>query len=582
MAAYEFWVDPVSGNNANAGTEVAPFATIRYAFDSGKSGAWAANDTMICNVVPSGPLQSGDHFRIDSDWQGATATIKSTTPGVNFVVNDACDVFCYFINDARVVLRIQDCTVTCNRSIFYAGAVSAGYNTSVTIAGNCEFIHARTDAEYAIHMRNGTGVTPGRLIIESGCKITGWSQWIYCFNNPTTGALDYCELDGLIVDGTISSLGTAPAILGASDLTVRNCSISMPATTVTVLELVNSGGGSVRQSTIENNTFLINCTNTAGTLVLNSTGTNGAPSTLVFRNNSVTGTSAGAMVRVGRNINTGNSRATNNAQGLNFSSCLIENNDIINTANAGGVLFCMANSDLATVRNNYLRQGALGDTTDVHQVYMWGDGIRFELNLCQSSILAFGPNQQYLNNFIVAKRCLLLGGTQGGSTTSGGGNNYTIKNNLLIAFDDDCYSDYAFNGAYQTNLGPLVADINYNQYVVLSGADGIARLITGAGLLATTMTQLLNLWQNSALTGSGSVWGDASNADNDSHSRLEDGSKLSALVVQSAALSRSQLQSIKDSYRVVLKVGNSEILKMYKGSIELPKIAWGANRKWLS
>jgi hypothetical protein len=220
---------------------------------------------------------------------------------------------------------------------------------------------------------------------------------------------------------------------------------------------------------------------------------------------------------------------------------------------ANGVFSLFANTDGAVVTDNYFRVAQLGDTTNVHQVYLWGDGIQFENNLCQASVLAFGPNPNIEGNTIVADRCILLGGTQGGSTASGGGNNYTVRDNVLISFDDDCYSDYAFNGAYPTNLGTLVADIDANYYVTLSGAAGLARL-TAAGLTATTMTQLRNLWQQSVLSGSGSgVWGDASNSDNDltsSHVTAGAGyDSAVSLCVQSAELSRSQLASLDTALR---------------------------------
>jgi len=107
---------------------------------------------------------------------------------------------------------------------------------------------------------------------------------------------------------------------------------------------------------------------------------------------------------------------------------------------------------------------------------------------------------------------LLLGGTQGGSNAVGGGNTYTIAGNILVCYGasaDACLNDYAYNGAYPTNLGTLVCDCQNNVYVPLSGADAVR--LTASGTYANTPAAIQAIWAS---------WGDASNADNDTYSSV--------------------------------------------------------------
>jgi hypothetical protein len=534
QSVIQFWVDPVSGSNSNNGSQSAPFATIYHATYQSLVGKWTANTNLVVNVVPSGPLQSTDHIRLVPQHNNGSILVRSATASP-FVVNDACDRFITGLDNAKATLRVENCDVTCNRVVFLFTSTGS-YN--ITLAGNCTFTHARVFNEEGIRIN---APASGTLRIQSGCTITGWNLWA----NLVVGSITNIDIDGAVISSTAAIGGTT--VLSGASVKLQNSQITIDNNTV-VNQLRIIASNSTSPIEIRNNT--ITYTNSSGYAMFIYSPSPGTSTTasLVMSGNTTSG-----WIGVGQEITEASTRAVNNAKGINFTSIAITDNDMTQPVLSAGVFSLFANTDGAVVTDNYFRVAQLGDTTNVHQVYLWGDGIQFENNLCQASVLAFGPNPNIEGNTIVADRCILLGGTQGGSTASGGGNNYTVRDNVLISFDDDCYSDYAFNGAYPTNLGTLVADIDANYYVTLSGAAGLARL-TAAGLTATTMTQLRNLWQQSVLSGSGSgVWGDASNSDNDSaSSHVTAGAGYDSAVslcVQSAELSRSQLASLDTALR---------------------------------
>jgi hypothetical protein len=537
----EYWVDPVSGSNSNAGTKAAPFATIRYAFDR----TLKATDQVVVNVVPSGNLQSGDNLRLLPQHNGASLVLRSATPGSNFTITDA-DIFIRVFANTTSKIRIQDASVTCNKIIYFDGSNLSGRAMQITIAGNCVFTHARSNAEEAMRLivppaPNGMGL----LRTESGCQVNGWSAPFHFL----AGAIGEMDINGMVCDGTSTFGGVS--YLSGSVVRLRNCTIDIPTTgVVNQIQFISENAIEV---TVTGNEITINSTSSPAISVQAPPAGKSTTAVLTFSDNQITGDTGTPLVQLGRDFIDSYTRAEADALVEQFLSVECADNDLVQENLDGGVLRLFIGCDGATCTGNYFRTAQLGDTTNVHQVYLWADGIQFENNVCQSSVLAFGPNQVIQNNIIVADRCILLGGTQGGAQNIGGGNNYTVRDNVLISFDDDCYSDYAFNGAYPTNLGTLVADIDANYYVTLSGAAGLARL-TAAGLTATTITQLRNLWQQSVLSGSGSgVWGDASNSDNDlasSHVTAGAGyDSAVSLCVQSAELSRSQLASLDTALR---------------------------------
>lgn len=537
----QYWVDPVAGSNSNAGTRAAPFATIRYAFDR----TLKATDTVVVNVVPSGNLQTGDNLRLLPQHNGATLVLRSATPGSNFTITDA-DIFVRCFANTTSKIRIQDATVTCNKIIYFEGSNLAGRAMQITFAGNCIFTHARSNAEEAMRLivppaPNGLGL----LRIEPGCQVNGWSAPFYFL----AGAIGEIDVNGMVCDGT-SSFGGVSYLSGAV-VRLRNCTIDIPTTGV--VNQINLIAEIAREVTVTGNTITINSSSAPAIYVVAPPSGTSTTAVVTFSDNEITGDTGTPLVQIGRDFLESDTREQADARAEQFASVTVANNDLTQDDLDGGVLRLFVGCDGATCSGNYFRTAQLGDTTNVHQVYLWADGIQFESNYCQCSVLAFGPNQVIRDNIIVADRCILLGGTQGGSQPIKGGNNYTVRDNVLIAFDDDCYSDYAFNGAYPTNLGTLVADVDANRYVTLSGAAGLARL-TAAGLTATTITQLRNLWQQSVLSGSGTgVWGDATNSDNDltsTHVTAGAGyDSAVSLCVQSAELSRSQLESLDAALR---------------------------------
>lgn len=545
MPSYEVWVNPSTGSNSNAGTQAAPFATLRHACYNAFIGLWAADVSLIVNVVAPSGLQADDRIRLWPQHLGASILVRPAS-GSSFVVGDNYDYFVEMNPSFAVTLRVENCTCTRNKIAYWQGTEATGRAMFITLA-DCDFVHARTNTEAAVWIREtpaGTG-----LFRFENCTVIGWDV---PFNIPL-GGIDDFQLDNTEVtsNGTTAPTG-GTSIIAADDVLISGSTITMANHAVANRIDINA----INSITINEGSVIdIKTTGSIATWI--RTLTSGSATIEVdLRDSSFFATcgSGGWALFIGRDLNTSISRAANKALGNNLQSCLVQNCDIVQRGLDAGTLAVMVDADDAIVQNNYMRVGALGDTTNVHQNYLWADGIQWKNNLQQCGLLAFGNDQEIENNLIIgAHRCIFLGGTQGGSTTSGGGNNYRIRGNALISFDFECYSDYGYNGAYSTYIGDLVADVNLNQYTVLDTADGISRLTSGSGLLATTMAELRNVWANSVVSGSGSVWGDAGNASNDSRSVLipldrKAGAYAASLCVESAELTRAQLQSIRRRY----------------------------------
>jgi len=554
---YNFWVDPVAGSNSNNGSQAAPYATLYHAIDTNRK---ATGDTVIVNVVPSGSLQSADFIRMVPQHNAATYIVRSATPGVRFTHTNSCDQFIVVFASTTATLRVEDAEVTCNKVQLHSGNTTGNRSFVLQIAGSCIFTHARVFAEEAFRM-----IVPpapnklGTFKIEPGCQVNGWSR-LFLFE---PGALEIFDIDGLIVDGTHANAGNS--IISATVTRIKNCTINLPSSQNNSLSIQPQVGTLVE---IENNVLTVNTTG-AFALEVRAPLVSGLDSgsttcDVVIKNNTITSSGGSNVLKVGNDINTGLTRQENKDLARNYQSCLIESNRLVQNTGSG-VLGVFVGADNTVCRGNYGRMQEVGFSAGVHQIYLHAENVIFENNLCQASILAFGSNQIIRNNLLVANRCILLGGTQGGAQLIGGGNNYTIRGNVMITVVDDCYSDYSFNGAYPTNLGDLTADVNQNQYTVLSGANGIARLTTSS-LVATTMEQLRNIWQNSALSGTGSVYGAATNATNDSGSRLvgtstSAGSLAASLCTVGASLTEQQMRQLWAAYtssavlRLLLLIG---------------------------
>jgi hypothetical protein len=548
----EKWVDSVTGNNANAGTQAAPYQTLYYAVDQNRN---PADNLLIVNVVPTNPLLSTDSIRITQLHNTeATFLVRSATPGVNWSCSNGTNAeFILLFNSSKGKLQIQEATVTCRRIV--NGDPNVDRSAQIEIAGSCAFTHSRNNIEAAFRYASGSGTyNLGALRIAAGCTITGWQNVFDMALGASGSGLGEFDLNGVtITSGSDANIGTNTV---SSPITrLRNCSLTFSNSTVANRLLFRTDV--TTELTIENNT-ISNSANSGLAVYLEPPqfASGNLLCAVKFNNNSITLTH-GAAVQIGRDLVDSSSRAANDALVRPFASVEAKNNDITQTLLGGSLFNVHTGANNAVVENNYFRVGTLGNTTNVHQVYLHADGVKFRNNYLAASVLAFGTNQAITGNVIVADRCILLGGTQGGSLAIKGGNFYTIRNNILVAVEDDCIADYAWGGAYPTNIGVLEADINSNRYVVLSdlGADGLARLTngnSGNGWTATTLAQLQNLWQQSVLTGTGTgVWGAASNAGNDNFSKLVDGQDLDFLKNLCTAgntLSLGSLKAIKKQF----------------------------------
>ena len=534
-----FWVDPVAGSNSNDGSQESPFATLTYATAAARVPDISSDDYIVVNLVPSGNLQADDNCRFVGANQGARYLIR----GAGGVYEGSTDTNFGFIEaafNAQVTARFENLKITCTKVIFFSGTETAGRDSHFEIAGSCEFIHSRLTAEEAMRLRGSVQPVNGSIKIESGAKITGWPAWALL----VPGSIDLLQMDGAIFESDSSLVGQSEI---SGDIDIQNCTFNFPNGAVNNrLRIEPASSTSI---VLRNNNFTVN-TDTQYPIWIRRVPTSGPDVDVEMTGNTISGSFSSYMLHIGDEVGSASTRATQEAASKPYASVLVENNSIVNNATNGGVLRIGVNADNAIVRGNYFRVAGINETSDVHQVYLFGRNTDFSNNNCQAQILAFGPGQKIEKNVIVARRGVLLGGTGGGSQLVGGGNDYTIRNNLIIATSEDCYSDYSFNNAYPTNLGDLIADIDRNQYIVMLTAAKIATL-TESSLAPTTIEQLRNVWQNSALTGSGSVYGDAGNATNDGASKLIDGGAASlaeSIVVADVELTSADFSRLRKRY----------------------------------
>jgi hypothetical protein len=507
MALTEYWVDPVLGNNANPGTQAQPFAELRYATSTVITTSQGVNDTVIVNIAPSKLLDSAEQYiRLDAaDWSGGKLIVRSAIPGLPWLVGATGARLIWAVSTCDAVVEIEDCQATMPRILEWAGLSTLSETTGVRlkIGARCVFRNSGNTAVDCLSF--SSNARQSGLEITPGTRINRWASLAF------GSFLRTVLIDGLLFNSEDGLARTTT--IYADSLTVRNSDFRWP----TSLNHLCNFKSRLTSLTIENNSFDMLSTNSASPIWIDAPDPtiNGVQCHIV--GNSFLLTSLGPVV-VGNIINPANTRAVNDATRDVFASCLIEDNNVIQRNTAGGGLRIMIGTDNALVVNNYVRGSNLTDASDVHICYLFGAGIEFRQNFVQGSVLAFGPNQRLFGNIVVAKQNgVLLGGTQGGSNAIGGGNNYIVSGNILASVNDAPFNDYAFQGAYPTNLGVLVAKVNNNVYVPLAGSLGAVRL-TAAGTYLSDINAIRNVWNS---------WGDAGNAGNDSFSRVASGSELS-------------------------------------------------------
>lgn len=537
MADYEYWVDTVAGDNANDGSESNPYQTLRHASTSGIPNGLSDGDTVTLNIVPSGTYDDADDYirPEPTEWTGGKLVVKSSTgEQVNIVASQVI----YMIGASDLELEIQDVSAVVNTVMLWAGLTTdTGTGLRLTVRGNCVFNHARTNAENAITF--DSDASGSSLTIEDGATFNGWSSVIYGTD------LRFLNVSGMVHNAGDSLGDTMLVSTTGGDCSIRNSTFNWPNKVINELQLrAQDGGGNVE---FVGNKLRGGSTATSLLQLFAPTSAGQATCQLLATDNDIVVDCDAAAVQIGTNISDGSSRATLDAASQQFADGIVENNDIVNVNEGGRALNVYVGADGIKIRRNYIRRGTLNNTTNVHGVYLHAAGVRFENNYCQAEVLPFGPGQILRGNVIIDKRAVLLGGTGGGSQTIGGGNDYFITDNVLIAFSSECISDYAFNGSYGSgsNLGTLRAVVDRNVYVVLPNANGVA-LLTDNDLTPTTLDELQNVWQESALSGSGSVWGEETNKANDGLSViLEETTHFESICVQGAALTSEQLQQLK-------------------------------------
>jgi hypothetical protein len=501
MTAYVRYVNHSTGSNSNNGSVGLPFATIRYATTTGVPATLSAGDTLTVYVVPGTTYDDNDDYiRIEAaKWTGGKLIVRSSIQGTPFITSPATPTNAiWMVGTADLELEVYDCDMTCTQVVAWASlTVDTNIGLRLTLDSSCIFRHVNTVAIDAFAF--DSNALNSTLTIDGAAEFYGWAS---PFNSTRMVSVN---IDGAYFDAE-SCLGDSSFLVGPS-ISITNTTFKWTNAVSNIFQLRSSG-----TLIFDDNIIEIRSTATAAGLQIMAP-LSGETCSLSCKNNTIVATTTAPALLVGNNIVDASTRAVNDATaGIFAPGSLIENNSIRNADSDGGVLRMMIGTDDLIVKDNQLVYGLASElyTANPHGVYLYGDGIEFKNNNCSCQILAFGPNQVITNNVNIARIGILLGGTGGGSSAVGGGNNYTIKNNLLIATFEGALNDYAYNDAYPTNLGTLVADIDNNTYIALEGAEGTVRL-TASGTYAETLTELTGLWE---------AWGASSNASNDVNSTL--------------------------------------------------------------
>jgi hypothetical protein len=500
-----YWVDPVNGNNANAGTQAAPFKELRYASSTAITTARRTGDIVYIYCAPETYTTAEDYFRLDAvDWAGGKLVIRCSVPGQRFTVANTTPIaLVQAYTTSTAIVDLDDVDFTGTQCLSWGGLTTESQTgVNLIVRENCIFTHSATTARDWVNFDSDA---KRNSLQAYGCTINGWGSLAFI-----NGGIN-CTINGVTFNAGSGLARTTTIVTGMVDIT--NSSLSWPNSANHVVN-IRSTGSLLRFS---DNTVTMVSTNAASPLYIIAPNTTDTGVVCEIKDNSIELSGDGPSLHVGTILNETLTRDGNNALVAQFASLEISGNSFVNTDNDGGCLRVMVGTNNAIVENNYCRRGVLGSGTNVHVVYLWGGGITADSNNVQGQLLAFGPNQTITNNVMVSDQVgILLGGTQGGSTTSGGGNNYTVTGNILVSQGVACFSDYAYNGAYPTNLGELVATVDSNTYVPIS--PGRAARLTDADVYCDDIPEILAVWQGG--------WGAASNETNDANSEVLSGADV--------------------------------------------------------
>jgi hypothetical protein len=500
-----YWVDPVNGNNANAGTQAAPFKEIRYATSTVITTARRPGDVVYLYLAPETYTSAEDYIRLDAaDWTGGTLVVRCSVAGQRATIANTTPIaFVQAYGTADATVDLDDVDVTCTQCLAWGGlTVTSQTGVTLIVRSNCTFTHSATTARDWVNFDSDA---KRNRLYAYGCTMNGWGSM--CFGN---GMLD-CLFHGVTFNAG-SGLARTTTI-AANSVQITSSSLTWGGSLNNVVSIQATG----TRLQVSDNTISMVSTNAASPIYLVAPPTGSSSVECLVENNSITMNGDGPALHVGTILNDAITRAANNALVAQFASVRIANNEIYNPDNDGGGLRVMVGTDNAVVTGNFIRRGTLGSGTNVHVCYLWGDGASLTDNDIQGQVLLFGPDQTATGNAIVSDQVgILLGGTQGGSTASGGGNNYTVTDNILVSQGNSCFGDYAYNGAYPTNLGELVAFVDRNTYVPISPA--VAARLTAADTLCSDLQDILDVWQGG--------WGDSSNEQNDINSEVLSGADV--------------------------------------------------------
>ena len=141
--AYEFWVNPSTGNNANAGTSGSPFQTVAHAAYNALAGLWPT--TVTVNVVPGADLITNDRVRLFSVHLGGHILVRSSDPETPWTAGDDYSTLVEMGASVAATLRLENCDCTRDRVVYWTGTEAADRVLYITLADST-FTHAQVNA----------------------------------------------------------------------------------------------------------------------------------------------------------------------------------------------------------------------------------------------------------------------------------------------------------------------------------------------------------------------------------------------------------------------------------------------------
>ena len=352
-ADYEYWVDNTLGDNANSGSEGAPWETIRHATSTGLPNGMTAADTVTINIVPGVTYSNADDYiRPEAtEMQGCSVVLQSATPGTPYVINGPAQLI-WAITTCDLDLEIKDCVATVPRVFHWAGLTTPTANgVRLVIGESCTFTHSDTAA---VDFVNFDSDSAGSSLELSGVEINGWASLGFGAN------LTSARITNITFNAGNCSADTT--FFDAATLEITGCELTWPNKVNNVAQF------SCLDTNIafEGNRVAIASTNAANAIQFLAPVSGGSATVeLTVRDNVFTGDATGSVLQLGRSLNTSADRATNDATAEQFASVDFTANEITNSDIDGGLVDVFVGCTGAKLSDNFMQVSTVG-TSEVY------------------------------------------------------------------------------------------------------------------------------------------------------------------------------------------------------------------------